>query len=165
MDNNAVNREVLDYAAAVDMLTATLGKEAVMVLATAADNRVTARAVSCILQGLTIEFQTDSLSLKYRQIASNANVALAVKNIQIEGIATCYGHPLAPENVSFARLFKKHYPQAFKLYSKLENEVVVRVEPCVIILWQYIDGKPYRDYLDITAKSAWRVSVTTEIYD
>ena len=120
-----------------------------MVLATSADNRVTARTMSCIIQERVIYFQTDRNLLKYQQISSNPRVALCSGNAQIEGIAQDIGHPSNKENTFFTSLFRQHYERAFTLYSSLPNEAVIKVEPVKITLWAYDNGKPYRDFFDI----------------
>lgn len=124
-----------------------------MVLATSADNRVTARTMSCIIHEKTIYFQTDRNFLKYRQIISNPRVALCSGNTQIEGIAREIGHPLDPENAFFASLYRHYYERSFALYSPLPNEVLINVEPEKITLWAYDEGKPYRDFFDIPERS------------
>lgn len=77
LDYSKVEKEVIDF----------ITRNNKMVLATCSKNRVTARTVSIINQGLKIYFQTDIEFLKYRQIKENSNVALCQGNVQIEGQA------------------------------------------------------------------------------
>lgn len=58
-----------------------------MVLATAAQNRVTARTMSIVNIRLDLYFQTDRRFLKVDQIERNPNVALCAGSLQTEGHA------------------------------------------------------------------------------
>ncbi|HBM81132.1 MAG TPA: pyridoxamine 5'-phosphate oxidase [Clostridiaceae bacterium] len=132
----------------------------IMVLATSSDDRVTARSVSCVVLNCRIYFQTDKIFLKCEQIVRNPNVALCVDNIQIEGNARIKGHPFGEENKVFIEKFKKVHNGSFNTYSHMKNEVVVEIEPLLITLWKYRDGRPFRDFLDLTNRRAHR-----EYYD
>jgi len=126
------------------------------VIATSADDRVTARTMGCINIGLKIYFQTDKNFTKCKQIEKNENVAICVSNIQIEGKAVIGKHPLDDCNKEFIELFKKKYPSSFDKYSRLKNNRVIEINPTFITLWKYIDGKPCRDFLHISHKKAER---------
>jgi general stress protein 26 len=129
----------------------------ILILATSANDRVTARSMSCINIGLTIYFQTDKRFIKFEQIKQNPKVALCAGNLQIEGIAEIGNHSLDPSNKEFIELYKINHPDAFKNYSHLENNVVIKVEPTLITLWKYSDGrKPYREFLYIRYHKAER---------
>ena len=137
-----------------------LNKTNVMVLATSLDNKVTARSISIVNNGLEILFQTDKRFLKYEQISKNSLVALSINNIQIEGIAKSLGHPMNDKNLLFQKIYKGKHEGSFEMYSKLENEVVILVNPLLITLWKYIDNKPCRDFLLCNENRAIR-----EFYD
>lgn len=132
----------------------------ILILATSANDRVTARSMSCMNIGLNIYFQTDKRSIKYEQIKQNPQVALCAGNVQIEGMAKIGNHSLGYSNREFIELYKISHPDAFKTYSHLENTVVIKVEPTLITLWKYSDGKPYREFLFINSHKAER-----EYYD
>lgn len=126
-----------------------------MVLATCSENRVTARTMSIINDELLIYFQTDQAFIKYRQIKANPNVALSTGNMQLEGVATPTCQPL--ENPFFVENYQKHHQSAFQLYSHLEENVIIEVQPILITFWKYDqDHKPYRDFLNITQQIAYR---------
>ncbi len=130
------------------------------VLATSANNIVSARSMDCVNIGLKMMFETDKRSGKYKQIMINPNVALCAKNVQIEGIAKLGKHPLDESNKQFIELYKKDHPYSFQLYSHLENSVVITIEPRLITLWKNIDKKPLREFLFINEQKAER-----EYYD
>jgi uncharacterized pyridoxamine 5'-phosphate oxidase family protein len=124
-----------------------LNQKDTMVLATSANDRVTARTMSCINKGLNVFFQTDKNFKKVKQLEKNPNVALSIDNIQIEGKALKRGHPLDETNNEFLKSFKENHYDSYKKYTHLEDEIVIKVEPHLIILWKYIDDKCCRDFL------------------
>ena len=77
--------ESLDFAVEKEKQFKELAEKKGMVLATCAENRVTARNMSVIFLDGKIYFQTDSKMEKARQIEANENVALCVDNFQIVG--------------------------------------------------------------------------------
>jgi hypothetical protein len=137
-----------------------LDRHEVLFLATCADDRVTARAMSCVHVGLEIYFQTSRDSCKFAQICRNPHVALCAANIAIEGVATVGEHPLHPASEQFIALYKEHHPGSFSAYSRLESNVVVRVDPALVAFWKYDDeGKPYREILRVGEGRAEREPV------
>lgn len=93
-----------------------LKKYTIGVLATAEGNNVTTRSMMLLPHGLKISCFTFTTTRKFKQILANKNVALAINNIQIEGIATLKGHTSDPQNVSFLEAFKKLQPEIYKMY-------------------------------------------------
>ena len=126
-----------------------LGSAPKMVLATSQSNRVTARMMSCIMIDGAFYFQTDKKLLKYDQIVANPMVALCIDNIQIEGTATIQGHPLDEHNALFAEAYENYYKGSYNLYTSLSDEVLMKITPSRITLWEYDEKKPYRVFFDI----------------
>ncbi|MDC7124155.1 MAG: pyridoxamine 5'-phosphate oxidase family protein [Spirochaetales bacterium] len=124
-----------------------LEKTKTMVLATSENNKVTARSICIINDGLDIYFQTDKNFEKCQQIKANRKVALCIDNFQLEGTAFEIGSPLEPYNSYFQKNFQEKHNGSFKTYSHLKNETAFKVEPTKITLWKYIDEKPCRDIL------------------
>ena len=122
---------------------AVLESEKTIILATAANNRVSTRAMSHINDGMVIYFQTGRNYLKSEQIRINPNVAISVAGYDIEGKATLLGHPLDDENSLFAKLYKEKHPQYTDIWSTYPEEIVVKVEIELVRKWSYIDGKPF----------------------
>ena len=146
----ALKKEVIDF----------LEKHKILVLATSANDRVTARAMSCVNIGLNVYFQTNTRFLKFKQLEQNPHVALCAGNVQIEGVANIRKQSLDPSNKEFIELYKQHHLGSFKLYSHLKHNVVIEVEPTLITLWKYGDNKPYREFLYVQENRAER-----EYYD
>jgi uncharacterized pyridoxamine 5'-phosphate oxidase family protein len=131
-----------------------------LVLATSDNNKVTARSMSFVNIGLNLYCQTDKRFEKYAQIKANPNVAVCCKNFQIEAIAEELGHPFEESNSDFLEQFKKVHPGSFKAYSASENEVLFRLNVRKIVIWNYLEGKPYRDFIDLDKNIAWRKEYT-----
>ncbi|MDP4268237.1 MAG: pyridoxamine 5'-phosphate oxidase family protein [Bacteroidota bacterium] len=146
----------IDYNSLLSEMIDTFGESKTMVLATAFGEKVTARSMSCVFDGINILFQTDSGFQKVEQIMNNTNVALCYQNIQIEGAAKLCGHPAEKQNEIFIEKFKKSFKSSFELYSDMKNEIVIEVNPTLITIWKYENGKPLRDYLDVCGKLAYR---------
>lgn len=151
----------LNFSAFKREIFELLGDKKIMVLATSSDNRVTARNMSCVIIDDKIYFQTDKTFLKYEQMLNNPNVALCTDNIQIEGVAKIKKHLFDEEN----KAFEKNYKSSYDNYSNLDNEIVVEVEPTLITLWKYEDGQPFREFLDISKKNAYREFYKTNLYN
>lgn len=138
-------------AEAIDLVSGN----AVMFLATCSDDRVTARAVSIVNDGLRILFQTDRAFTKCGQIKRNPNVALCSGNVQIEGVARITCHPL--EHEFFREEYRRRHERAFGVYSHMEDEVVTEVEPTLLTLLKHdAEHRPFRDSLDVKRKQACR---------
>lgn len=120
-----------------------MGDSSKMVLSTCGkDGRVTSRTVCCVIINGVFYFQTDVRSTKAEQIAENANVALCVDNIQIEGVCTLRGEP--EDYPEFLELLEKNFYSTYERYSMLENEVLYAVTPTRLERWIYDeDGTPF----------------------
>lgn len=148
--------EVLKYEELKEEFIRSLEKLGIMVLATCAAGRVTARPMSIVNIGEEILFQSDVNFLKFKQIKENPNVALSAANIQIEGVATIGEQALANSNSEFVALYKVRHRGSFASYSSSCNTLVIRVKPTLVTFWNYVDGRPCRDFLDFMDKSARR---------
>lgn len=138
------------YERKLSELFRTIGKVRKMVLSTSFDNRVTSRMMSFVIFDNKFYCQTDKTFLKYQQIKSNPKVALCIDNIQIEGIAKNIGKPL--ENKKFINLFKQYYKTSYEIYSFLENEILLEIEPTFIGVWTYKDFIPVREFYNLETK-------------
>ncbi|MBP2644976.1 MAG: hypothetical protein H6Q75_416 [Firmicutes bacterium] len=127
-----------------------------MVLATSSNNQVTARSMSCVFEDINILFQTDIKFAKVRQIQENTQVALCANNLQIEGIAQIKGSPMDVTNIYFIDEFKRQHESSYNNYSRIADEVVIEVAPSKITLWKYENGIPFRDFLLVEEKKAYR---------
>ncbi|MFX1274496.1 MAG: pyridoxamine 5'-phosphate oxidase family protein [Promethearchaeota archaeon] len=147
IDYNELKEEIEDF----------FEKNKTLVLATSANDKVSARMIEFVNIGLTLMFETDKRSGKFKQIMKNPNVAVCAKNVQIEGIASVGEHPMDGSNMPFIELYKKHHQYAFQLYSHLENSIVIKIKPTLVTLWKNVDGQPFQDFLFVNEQKAERV--------
>jgi general stress protein 26 len=134
----------------VDELFQSLGPNQIMVLATSANNKVTARSMSFIIDNGRLYFQTDKNFCKYEQMKINPNVAVCYNNIQIEGICKEIGHPLDESNNTFALKYKEYFSGSYDTYSNLPSETAFEITPTLITIWGYEEGKPYREFYEFS---------------
>ena len=139
-----------------------LGQNEFAVLATSLNNRVTARTVTYISEGLTIIFYTLTSCKKFAQIKANLKVALCLDNASIEGIAEILGNPHKEENKRLLEIFKKKFGEDwFDWFDSNypELSVFVKVTPTLIKSYVHKDNTPALEYLDLHNKRAY---ITTE---
>jgi general stress protein 26 len=143
----------LNYNKLSNEITERLETIEAITLATCDGDKVTARTMCPVNDGLAILFGTSRKSEKAEQIRQNAKVAFAIDNIQIEAIAEIAGHP--DDNPNFTEKYTKKYPHFGSLYPSTPDSIVVIAWPKKITLFKYL-GKSYVDVLDIENNNAFR---------
>ena len=138
-----------DYSKMKAKVISILERRQSIVLATSFNNKVTARTISHVNEGLTIFFQSSGGSEKAQQMLHNPNVAIAVSNIQMEAVVEDCGHPCDPNNKNIIEKYKNKYPAYFEKYSNLPDEILFKVVPTKIKLYSYTDNKPNIVVMDI----------------
>ncbi len=138
----------MNYIERKSLLWSKLGDGALFVLATVSGETPSARTLSGVFSDGKIYFQTDSQSDKAFDIKENKNVAACIGDVQIKGVCSECGHPLADENRWFADAFKALYSTAYKKYTHLKTECLYCIEPSVIKIWGQIDDVPCIETLD-----------------
>ncbi|WMJ87436.1 pyridoxamine 5'-phosphate oxidase family protein [Anaerocolumna sp. MB42-C2] len=145
--------EELNFIALSNEIEEILKSQENIVLATCANNHVTARIINHINDGLTILFSTSRNSEKVEQIEQNPYVALAIGNLKIEAVAELFGHPKGHS------LFLKEYPKKFpylgEIYPENPNDLLIIAHPVKISLFKFM-GKPCEDVLEMKNKRAYR---------
>lgn len=149
----------LDYKTLEQEDIEKLTSEKSIVLSTSSDNKVTARTMSHVNEGLEIMLQTDEKSEKALQMKKNPNVAFAISNMQIEATVTFSKHPLEKDNYRFIELYNQKFPQYLEKYTNLPDEVLLRFHPIKITFYKYINGEPCKDILDILNQKAYRTDI------
>ena len=124
-----------------------LAGKKIMVLATSANDRVTARSMSVIFLDGKVYFQTDRVMEKARQIEANPNVALCTDDFQMTGTARILG-PWG-ENKQILDEYLKVHKNSYLRYENLATEVLVEVVISKIKRWKYIEGNPYLYEMDL----------------
>jgi Pyridoxamine 5''-phosphate oxidase. len=148
--------EKLDFTKLSNEIERKLKSEQTIILATCADNKVTARTMAPVNQGLSVLFSTNRNSVKIEQIKQNQNIALAVGNMKIEAVAELFGHP--KEHAFFTAEYPKKFPQYGALYPDKPEDILVIARPIKISLYKYF-GKPCEDVLDLENNTAYRISL------
>ncbi|MBN2535638.1 MAG: pyridoxamine 5'-phosphate oxidase family protein [Spirochaetales bacterium] len=149
-------RMTIDFTEAMNYVLDKVETKKIAVLSTAAENRVSSRTMSFIRLGEYLYFQTDNKSLKIQQIQKNENVAVCLDNIQIEAEAEILGHSSLPVNRDFVQKYKIEHPGSYKAYTQGINQVIIRLKMTLIVIWKYLDGKPYREFIWPEQKKAER---------
>ena len=119
------------------------------VLATSANDFVTARKMGFIPDGLKLYGWTNRTSRKHQQIMANPNVSVVVDFVQIEGIANLKRHPM--DEPEFLELYKKNLPDDYERSIKdwrESDQLVIEVVPKRIALYD-VKGDENGAYLDI----------------
>lgn len=144
----------LEYNLLKDEIILLLNSINDITIATSVDNKTYARTIAQTNTGLTMYFSTSGNSNKVKQISKNSNVALAVKNIQIEGIAENIGHP--SKHIEYMRNCMKKYSIEGDTFPAEASDVVIKISPTKITLFKSLD-KAYFDILDIKNEKAYRI--------
>lgn len=118
-----------------------------MVLSTSLHDKVTSRMMSVVQKDGVFYFQTDKTFRKYEQLIQNANVALCIDNIQLEGVCQEMGHPQVHED--FCALFAERFQNSYKHYSGLPDERLFRVTPTRIERWLYEGDRALVEVMDL----------------
>jgi general stress protein 26 len=150
----------LDYEVLKQQVQQRLNKNRYGVLATAEGDFVTARQMMLIPDGFTISFITTTATRKYKQILVNPNVAVAIGNMQIEGVVSIKGRTSDYKNAGFLKTFEELEPEVYKDHRDecLNPETpwqVIEITPKRIALF---DGPPHNhlDVLNVIKKTATR---------
>ncbi|MDP3176303.1 MAG: hypothetical protein Q8M76_00280 [Spirochaetaceae bacterium] len=146
----------IDYLALEKEAIAFASSRLDAVLATESGGIVAARSMTILWSGLEAWLQTSVHSEKWTQISQNPNVAICAGNMQIEGKAERRGTAFEKGNEWFLERYPAVHAGSFERYGRLPEERVVLVHPTRVSFWKYIDGKPFRDHLDILRRKAWR---------
>lgn len=125
------------------------------VLATSADNRVTARTVDYASKGLDIYFLSWEHHNKCTQIKANPRVALCIDNIQIEGRAKILGSPLDAKNTKAADIYRAKLPLIFKDFAARSGMVIVKITPNLIVTFVKSENRRYWEHLDLSNRTAF----------
>jgi hypothetical protein len=145
----------LTYEELESEIAAKLAETKLVTLATAVDDRVTARTVSIVSDGLRIFFQTECSSVKSQQIAANENVAVSSGDLRIEGSARQIGRPL--DHPPFARRFAGDHEHAFRQFSGRRTTRLFEIRPRRASIWRFDpEIGPHEDFLEIEDRMVLR---------
>lgn len=150
----------LDYQEMLQQVQQQLSKSFEGVLATAQGDFVTARAMMLICRGLSIYFMTPLFTRKYKQILVNPKVAVAIGNMQIDGLASVRGATCDKENAWFMETINTIAPGVYAEYRGecLDSQTLYKVLEIIPQRIALFDGLPnrYLNVLNINEKTATR---------
>ncbi|NHJ49329.1 MAG: hypothetical protein FK733_16185 [Asgard group archaeon] len=131
-----------------------------IVLATSANDRVTARVVSFANDGLDIYFLTWEHNKKIHQLKSNPNIALCLKNLDIEGTAEVLGSTFEGKFNEIGDLFRSKFsPKWYDTFSHIKEMILVKVIPVKITKFENINRRFHLQNVDLVNKKVYQMRI------
>ena len=144
----------LSFDRAVEIMFEKLGDWKIMALASAVDNHVMVRNVSCLFYDQKVWFKTDRNFRKTQQLFQNPNVALCWSGVQVEGIAENKGLVVDEPDRRFEKLYKEHLWGSYNKYSHEDSEIIIEVSPKFVEIWDTSeDNYAYQIFIDFDTES------------
>lgn len=145
----------MTYEEAVKGMFAQLGNSKIMALASADDNRVSVRNVSCVFYDEKIYFKTDMNFRKTKQLLKHPNVAMCWDGVQVEGIALNKGLVVEEEGRRFEQAYRKYLWGSYNAYSHEDSEILIEVTPQFAEIWdQDEQHRGFQTFIDFVKKQA-----------
>ena len=125
-------------------LERTLSEAELIYLASGADDRISARPVSVMNNGLRVFIRTSGSSRKAREMTSNQNIAACVGHFYFTGTAKSLGSAYSEENAPVRAAYLQRYPGAFGQEDEYirPDEQFFELVIDQISEWKYRDGIP-----------------------
>jgi general stress protein 26 len=125
----------LTFQQAVELMFDKLGNSKIMALASAVNDYVMVRNVSCLFYDGKVWFKTDKNFRKTQQLFQNPHVALCWSGVQIEGIAENMGLVVDEPDRKFEGLYEKYLWGSYNKYSHEDTEIIIAVTPKFVEVW------------------------------
>ena len=143
----------LSFDEAVALMFDKLGTWKIMALASAVDEHVMVRNVSCLFYDNKIWFKTDKNFRKTQQLYQNPRVAMCWSGVQVEGVAQNKGLVVDEPDRRFEKLYKEHLWGSYNKYSHEESEIIIEVSPKFVEIWDTSeDNYAYQIFIDFDTK-------------
>ena len=149
----------LNFSEVVKGIESKLSKSENITLATSLHDRVTARTVQYISEGLDVYFTSFGFNKKIQQIKSNNRVALNLHDVQFEGEAEVFNFPLDED----MKKIESKFIEKISWYTPLsqDNEfVLVRIKPKKIVQFTSINNIFYLRKIDFETKKAYKIKLS-----
>ena len=144
----------LTFEQAVELMFSKLGDWKIMALATAVDQHVMVRNVSCLFYDGKVWFKTDKNFRKTQQLYQNPNVALCWSGVQVEGTAKNVGLVTEQPDHRFEEGYKKFMWGSYNKYSHEDTEIIIEVTPKFVEVWDTSeDNYAFQIFIDFDKKS------------
>lgn len=139
----------MTFEAAVKRMFEQLGNSKIMALATAWNDKVSVRNVSCVFYDNKIYFKTDQNFRKTKQLLENPHVAMCWDGVQVEGIAVNKGLVVEEEGRRFEQAYRKYLWGSYNAYSHTDTEILIEVTPQFVEVWdQDQDHRGFQTFID-----------------
>ena len=129
-----MTRQEIDFNTLEKKIIEFLKNKRAIVVATSENDRVTARTVSFVNNGLQIFFWSYENHTKCHQIRANPKIALCRDNLQVEGIAELKGSILNKKNKRYLSKFKQKFPKDFNRYVNEPKMILIDINPTLFVL-------------------------------
>ena len=144
----------LSFQQAVELMFEKLGDSKIMALASAVNDHVMVRNVSCLFYDNKVWFKTDKNFRKTQQLYQNPRVALCWSGVQIEGVAENKGLVVDEPGRRFEALYKKHLWGSYNKYSHEDTEILIEVSPKFVEVWDTSeDNYAFQVFIDFEKQS------------
>lgn len=144
----------MTFNEAVNRMFEQLGNSKIMALATAKDDRVTVRNVSCVFYDNKVYFKTDRHFRKTKQLLENPHVAMCWDGVQIEGIAVNRGLVVEELGRRFEQAYQKYLWGSYNAYSHRDTEILIEVTPQFVEIWdQDKDHRGFQTFIDFPSQN------------
>ena len=144
----------MNFIEAKQYLFEKLAPSKIMALASSVNNHVMVRNVSCLIYDDAIYFKTDKNFRKTKQLYENPQVALCFSGIQVEGKARILGLVVDESGRKFEKLYQKYLWGSYNAYSHEEDEILVRVEPSFVEIWDTDEkNQAFQIFIDFEKES------------
>lgn len=144
----------LTFEQAVELMFQKLGDWKIMALATAVDQHVMVRNVSCLFYDGKIWFKTDKNFRKTQQLYQNPNVALCWSGVQVEGTARNVGLVVEQPDRRFEEGYKKFMWGSYNKYSHEDTEILIEITPSFVEVWDTTEENyAFQIFIDFNTKS------------
>jgi general stress protein 26 len=131
-----------------------------IVLATSVNDRVTARVVSYANDGLVIYFLSWEHNKKIKQLTSNPNIALCLKNLEIEGTAELLGNAYNEEYNEIGDLFRNKFsPRWFDTFALIKEMVLVKITPKKITKFENIHKRFHLQNVNLENEKVYQMRI------
>lgn len=129
-----------------------------MILATSLSDRVTARHISFVNEGLVIYFTSWDHNRKIIQMKGNPNVALSLYNVQIEGKAEVLDCVFVEKYKEISDLFRSKFgPMWLDRFSHIKELILVKVTPEKIVKFETIHKRFQLQNVDCKNKKVYQM--------
>ena len=136
-----------------------LDKNQYITFASINNNRIKARTVDYVNNGINIGFFTWNYTNKIDDILANNKTALCVNNIQVEGYAYIDKNILKNDN-EIINNYKIKLPEIYDKFINLKDICFIIIKPILFIMMSYENNKLFLDYLEIEKNIAYRTELS-----